>query len=1044
MGFKLKLVLLLFCFCFVAISQNFTSRVFSTDQGLPDTYIYSVLQDKEGFLWIATGKGLVKFDGQVFSGYDLHANAQDDIIYSGTLDANDDLWFGTFSGKIYKLDKKNNRLKLYPKNIQGSVNKIIASKWDNRLYFFSKGNGIYLLKKNQLELITVSQDYQVNSVEEIDSNTLLIGTSEGLFTLNVEKNEAQLLDSFEFEVSLIQTLYKKKNTYLVSVPNKGILQIEIKEGKSIQILKTTDLINTVFPEGINSFCFNEETKDLYFGTRTEAFACINLQTNKIKIISENNFQANVNSVFIDKEFNIWATTTGQGLYRFFRTEFDLISLNNESVFAIAQDTSNLTYFGTRKGIVVCDSQGEIIKRLEHIANKELGKINALYCDKQNKLWIGTDEKGLLIVDALTQKAFDIEFSGIENISINAINGTTNSNEIQVCTNLDGVYNYSDYKLVNHFSVQNSLLHNNVYYSLKSKAGKIYYATHNTAFDFSQKEAIYEINIKDNGLISDFNSFAESADGTVMIGTNGDGVYKLNDTMIHPFIVNNKLGSKYCKGLVYDNDQNLWMMMGKTLYKYYAKDTILKEVELGKNNASVFNPNSFYKSKHGDLYFGTNNYVIFYDHNNVKYNSKILPHSYILSLRVNDSLKDISSTLELKNGKYNFKFEYSALSLKNSEELQFKYLLEGRDDNWSEPTKSRKIEFSNLADGSYTFKVLAINSEGFSETEPAAFSFIIKKPFWKTILFWISVISILIVSVLLIIKTRTASLVKAKVKLEAIVAEKTKELREEKDIVEQSNKIIEEQNHEIKDSITYAKRIQDALLPGKEFLISENTNVFVLYQPRDIVSGDFYWIADINGLKLVVAADCTGHGVPGALMSMIGTTLLNKIILEKKITRPKKILEELNREIQQALKQHTEDATRDGMDLCLCCIDSKNKKLIYAGAMRPLFSVRNNELMEYTPTKHAIGGFSYGKEKEFEEIIIDTQKNDMFYLFSDGYADQFGGEKSKKFMLKNFKKILVSISETELTKQEETLKRVYNDWKGSLDQVDDVLVIGVRI
>ena len=136
MRLKLRLVLVVFCLCHAAISQNFTTRAFSTDQGLPDTYIYSVVQDKEGFLWISTGKGLVKFDGQVFQGYNLHANEQDDIIYSGTLDKNNELWFGTFSGKIYKLDRNKNRLKLYPKSIQGSVNKIIASRWGNRLYFF--------------------------------------------------------------------------------------------------------------------------------------------------------------------------------------------------------------------------------------------------------------------------------------------------------------------------------------------------------------------------------------------------------------------------------------------------------------------------------------------------------------------------------------------------------------------------------------------------------------------------------------------------------------------------------------------------------------------------------------------------------------------------------------------------------------------------------------------------------------------------------------------------------------------------------------------
>lgn len=519
---------------------------------------------------------------------------------------------------------------------------------------------------------------------------------------------------------------------------------------------------------------------------------------------------------------------------------------------------------------------------------------------------------------------------------------------------------------------------------------------------------------------------------------------MKDTTIRSFALNSKLKTKFCKGLVYDAEQNLWIVMGKDLYKYYPKENILKEIEVETNSTAPFNLNALYKNKQGDLYFGTANYVIFYNHNNPKINSNLLPHSYLLDLKVNDSLMDISKNLELSNGKYSFKFEYSALSLKNSEEVRFKYLLEGRDENWTELAKSRRAEFSNLQDGSYTFKVMAFNSEGFSETTATEFSFTIKKPFWKTALFWILLSCILIALVVLIIRVRTVSLVKAKDRLEYIVEEKTRELREEKEIVEENNKIIEEQNSEIRDSITYAKRIQDALLPGKELFGKENADMFVFYQPRDIVSGDFYWFGGINGLKIIGAADCTGHGVPGALMSMIGTTLLNKIILERKITNPKDILQELDTEIKQALKQHTEDATRDGMDICLCCLDTVNNKLIYAGAMRPLLFVRNGELQEFSPTKHAIGGFSYGKVKEFEELIIDTQKNDMFYLFSDGYADQFGGEKGKKLMLKRFKKYLLNVSQLELGKQEENLKRIYNDWKAGFDQVDDVLVIGVRI
>lgn len=1023
---------------------EFTTRAFSTDQGLPDTYIYSVVQDKEGFLWISTGKGLVKFDGQVFQGYNLHANEQDDIIYSGTLDKNNELWFGTFSGKIYKLDRSKNRLRLYPKSIQGSVNKIIASQWGNRLYFFSKGTGIFMLEKNKLEQIPVSQNYQINSFEELDQNTLLVGTSEGLLTINIINDAALQVGDLNFGIDQIQTLTKKKKGFLLSAAGKGILEVSIHENRSVNVRNVTEALSKNFPDGLSSFCFNEENSDLYFGTRTERFACMNLQTGKLRVIDESDFEGNINSIFIDKEFSIWATTTGKGLYRFFRTEFDLISLNNESVFSIVQDSSGNTYYGTRKGITVINARGEFQKEIVKIGSKELGKVNALYCDKHNKLWIGTENKGLVVADAVSLKLISLDFSSIENIAVNAITGNNATDEVQVCTNLEGVYNYEDYKLIDHFSVQNSLLHNNVYYALKSKSGKIYYATHNTAFNFSKGHQIYEIDIKDNGLISDFNSFGESEKGAFLIGTNGQGLYTLNDTAIRPFAFNSKFESKYCKGLLYDHEQNVWIMMGKNLYKYYPENAILNAVEVGGDNVAAFNANAFYKNKQGDLYFGTGGYVIFYNHNNAKLNTNLLPLSRILSLQVNDSLKDVSTELQLKHGKYNLKFEFSALSLKNSEGVSFKYQLEGRDDHWSEASKSRRVEFSNLPDGKYTFKVMAINSEGFSEMHPSTFTFTIEKPFWKRAVFWIIISFGLITSVVFIIRIRTASLIKSKIRLERIVEEKTKELREEKELVEKNNRIIEEQNHEIKDSITYAKRIQDALLPDINQLNKGGKNMFVFYQPRDIVSGDFYWVGEVNGIQVIAAADCTGHGVPGAFMSMIGNTLLNKIVLERKMTGAKEILTELDKEVKKALKQHSHEATKDGMDLALCCVNRSERKVMYAAALRPLYLVRENELIEYAPTKLPIGGFNYGEEKVFNETAIDLQENDMLYIFSDGYADQFGGENGKKFMLKNFKTLLTTISHKTLTDQEEALRGSYNTWKGTLDQVDDALVVGIRL
>lgn len=263
------------------------------------------------------------------------------------------------------------------------------------------------------------------------------------------------------------------------------------------------------------------------------------------------------------------------------------------------------------------------------------------------------------------------------------------------------------------------------------------------------------------------------------------------------------------------------------------------------------------------------------------------------------------------------------------------------------------------------------------------------------------------------------------------------------IKQRANRELEEKRREIQDSINYAKHIQRAILPKADDILS-SLQCFGLYKPKDVVSGDFYWFARNNGKVLIAAADCTGHGVPGAFMSMIGIDKLNHAVQEKQLCRPGEILSSLNKGIKQSLKQDEHDSvSRDGMDIALCCFDFSENKLEYAGANRPLILIRNGELTEIKPTKSAIGGWT-DNETIFHNNELHLQKGDTIYIFTDGYADQMGGEKRKKIMTKKFKEMLMSIQHLEMGEQEKELDRVFNEWKGELEQVDDVLVIGIKV
>jgi len=260
-----------------------------------------------------------------------------------------------------------------------------------------------------------------------------------------------------------------------------------------------------------------------------------------------------------------------------------------------------------------------------------------------------------------------------------------------------------------------------------------------------------------------------------------------------------------------------------------------------------------------------------------------------------------------------------------------------------------------------------------------------------------------------------------------------------------NNIIKEKKEEIDHSIQYAKGIQQAILPELSELNERFKESFIFYRPKDVVSGDFYWFAKIENDFICVAADCTGHGVPGALMSIIGTDKINQAVFEKKITEPDKILSFLNVQIKNVLKQHSDAAIqKDGMDIAVLKFNADNTKVEYSAANRPLYLVRNNELTEYKANKTAIAGFTPNNQV-FDKHTIDLLKNDSLFIFTDGYADQFGGESGgKKIMTRKLKEMLVSGSKFPANKQKEQLESYFLTWKGTFEQTDDVLVIGIMI
>jgi serine phosphatase RsbU (regulator of sigma subunit)/HAMP domain-containing protein len=280
-------------------------------------------------------------------------------------------------------------------------------------------------------------------------------------------------------------------------------------------------------------------------------------------------------------------------------------------------------------------------------------------------------------------------------------------------------------------------------------------------------------------------------------------------------------------------------------------------------------------------------------------------------------------------------------------------------------------------------------------------------------------------------------------LEMKVVERTDEVVRQKEEVERQSRKVVELYKNVTDSIRYAKRLQDSILPPERRIRELLPESFVFYRPKDIVSGDFYWVERIDDRVAFAAVDCTGHGVPGAFMSLIGHNGLNQAMREQGRSRPSEVLKMLNKIAFDALHKDREDQmVRDGMDMALCNYDPQRMVLEYAGANSPLYLVRGDEVLRFTPDKRPIGSFDL-EGHSFTDHRIKLEQGDMVYIFSDGYADQFGGPKGKKFLYKRFRDLLLEVSRFPIEQQRRMLDEAFRGWRGTHEQVDDILVIGMR-
>ncbi len=671
--------------------------------------------------------------------------------------------------------------------------------------------------------------------------------------------------------------------------------------------------------------------------------------------------------------------------------------------------------GTRRGLMLLQFKAKKISKWKKHLNKKNNEIKGefvflryikginercrhIIIDENNDIWLENPEKGIakiVLNDELDSAAINWYGvgKGISNIKNNHVFIIDKS---IVVSTPDGLYKYVARK--NRFKKDNTL---SELFDENTKIEELV-QDHKGNIWFKQKR---KLRISDNEEVYEMGVLQKQTDGTYYqtkapFYKLRNNVYSISPINDYEVIIGNEIGFTH-----YD------ARIEKDHYKTYY--TILNEVKFVTNDSVIF----------AGTYMDSLGYMSLYQ---PEYLIEQIPY------RLND-----------------IRFSFTALFYEDFENTQFKFFLEGYDKDWSDWRKVNYKEYSNLQEGDYTFMVKASNIYG-AESVTATYKFTILPPWYRT--FWAFVLYVILAALMIwgIVRLSVMRLRKQKEYLEMLVQKRTAEINRAKEKIEETNEMLQKSNEEIKEknknitaSITYAKRIQEAMLPFKEKISKSLSRYFILFKPRDIVSGDFYWFAEKNGKIIITAVDCTGHGVPGAFMSMIGSEILTTIV-NQGITKPSEILDLKNKYVQKALKQDQTD-NQDGMDMALCTIDKATKTVEYAGARNPLVYIKNGELFHIKADKQGIGGKKTSLEQSFTNHVISYADTETyFYIFSDGFQDQFGGPKNRKFMIKRMKELFLEHHLKPMHEQEKIYNYTIESWMKDVEQTDDIIVIGFAL
>ncbi len=1043
---------------FSAKAQHYNFKQLSTKNGLANSIVQKIIQDNEGYIWFATQGGLSRFDGKKFKNFHKTDGLPSNDISCIYQDSKGNLWVATVEG-LCKFD--GIKFTVFSSNALKSVIYSIYEDQQKQLWFATFGSGLIkydgksfkqFTKSNGLptdSLFSIMQDYQGN---------YWIGTYHfGVCKISKE----------DFQQGKLNCLVYTKKNGLSS--NNIFCMLEIKPdviwlgttNGSISVIDSgkisIPLIAFSSPIDYIASLIKDSHGNIWIGTwdhglikySNKQFTCYNEKSGLSSHL--------INSVFEDNERNIWiGTDIGINLFKndAFITLNESDGLPARLVQCFGQLPGGNILCGTALGL--CELNGSQLKKIDEIPDLANSSIITIATDAQGKIWIGTLD-GVYICSYKQKLILEKKLSTYDNYFIYPVSKIvkSTSGKMYVSTFGNGLFVF-DGNSIQHFGSKNGLIAESINSLFEDRVGNIWIAAFQEgAIKFDKKNFLAYS--KKNGLSDNtVNGIAQDKKGNMLFATAEGGLSCFDGKKFHNYNEASGLLSNLISTVKVDKNNSIWLGTNKGLNKinltdYYEVDTSKYFTDLNGLEGNEFGINSLFIDHKAVIWAGTTEGLTQFntalDFRNVTPPNLVLHEIRLNYQKVN--WNNYSDDVDLKTGlpiypKLNYKnnhltFDFQALTTDNN--VKYRYKLEGLENGWSPSTTSTEAIYANIPSGrDYIFRVQAVNSDGVWSTKNIEYHFTIQSPVWQRWWFILVCLIALISGLFFYINYRTRRLAMEKRILEDRVEKRTLELKH-------TNLKLNGAFTDIKDSINYAQRIQQAILPVVENIREILSETFILFKPRDVVSGDFYWFGTVQKdnevLHVIAAADCTGHGVPGAFMSMIGNTILNEIVVTKEITDPSEILSQLHKGVRKALKQN-QNTSRDGMDICLCSINMTKKEVIYAGAFNPLWILRSDRTVEVIKaTKTAIGGYT-DDNQIFDSHVVQLSKGESIYLFTDGYADQFGGDTGKKLTTKKFRDTIISLHDKSMDEQGFYLDNYIEIWRGEEFQVDDILVIGIRV